>query len=162
MKKIISYISILTLCLLLLGCNAEAKTEVSSSQIEKNYDVTLMKKLGEWVNTTQPGTAGTSLKAFAAAKDVLAWAKDNISDKETVKATVKEFLVNCEYKDEALDALHSVEYVFEKVADGTAADLMASAGFKTEDFKIDQKTAENIRMLFDALEEYLTEIEKTE
>lgn len=162
MKKIISYIAILALCLLLLGCNAEAKTEVSSSQIEKNYDVTLMSKLEEWVNTTQPGTAGTSLKAFAAAKDVLAWAKDNIADKETVKATVKEFLENCEYKDEALDALHSVEYVFEKVADGTAADLMASAGFKVEDFKIDQKTAENIRMLFDALEEYLTEIEKTE
>ena len=155
MKKIMSYIAVLTLCLLLLGCSAEAKIEESSSQNEKNYDVTLMNKLEEWVNTTQPGTAGTSLKAFAAAKDVLTWAKDNIADKETVKATVKEFLENCEYKDEALDALHSVEYVFEKVADGTAADLMASAGFIVEDFKIDQKTAENIRMLFDAIEEYI-------
>ena len=153
MKKIIPYIAILTLCLLLLGCNAEAKTEESSSQIEKNYDIALMSKLEEWVNTTQPGTAGTSLKAFAAAKDVLTWAKDNIADKETIKATVKEFLENCEYKDEALDALHSVEYVFEKVADGTAADLMASAGFKTEDFKIDRETADNIRLLFDAIEE---------
>ena len=153
MKKIISYIAVLTMCLLLLGCTAEAKIEESSSQIEKNYDVTLMNKLEEWVNTTQPGTAGTSLKAFTAAKDVLTWAKDNIADKETVKGTVKEFLENCEYKDEALDALHSVEYVFEKVADGTAADLMASAGFKVEDFKIDQETAENIRILFDAIEE---------
>ena len=153
MKKIMSYIAVFTLCLLLMGCNAEAKTEESSSQIEKNFDVALMDKLEEWVNITQPGTAGTSLKAFAAAKDVLTWAKDNIADKETVKATVKEFLENCEYKDEALDALHSVEYVFEKVADGTAADLMASAGFKTEDFKIDRETADNIRMLFDAIEE---------
>ena len=153
MKKIISYMAILTLCLLLLGCTAEAKTEESSSQIEKNYDVTLMNKLEEWVNITQPGTAGTSLKAFTAAKDVLAWAKYNIADKETIKATVIEFLENCEYKDEALDALHSVEYVFEKVADGTAADLMASAGFKTEDFKIDRETADNIRLLFDTIEE---------
>ena len=162
MKKIMSYIAVFTLCLLLMGCSAEAKIEESSSQIEKNFDVALMDKLEEWVNITQPGTAGTSLKAFAAAKDVLTWAKDNIADKETVKATVKEFLENCEYKDEALDALHSVEYVFEKVADGTAADLMASAGFKTEDFKIDRETADNIRLLFDALEEHLTEIEKTE
>ena len=153
MKKIMSYIAVFTLCLLLMGCSAEAKIEELSSQIEKNFDVALMDKLEEWVNITQPGTAGTSLKAFAAAKDVLAWAKDNIADKETIKATVKEFLENCEYKDEALDALHSVEYVFEKVADGTAADLMASAGFKTEDFKIDRETADNIRLLFDAIEE---------
>lgn len=153
MKKMISYIAVFALCLSLLGCTAEAKIEESSSQIEKTYDIVLMDKLEEWVNITQPGTAGTSLKAFSAAKDVLAWAKDNIADKETVKATVAEFLENCDYKDEALAALHSVEYIFEKVADGTAADLLASAGFKVEDFKIDQKTADNIRLLFDAVEE---------
>ena len=47
MKKIISYTAVLTLCLLLLGCTAAAKIEESSSQIEKNYDVTLMNKLEE-------------------------------------------------------------------------------------------------------------------
>ena len=105
MKKIISYIAVFTLCLFLAGCNAAAKIEESSSQIENNFDIALMDKLEEWVNITQPGTAGTSLKAFTAAKDVLTWAKDNIADKETVKATVKEFLENCEYKDNFLQVL---------------------------------------------------------
>ena len=48
MKKIMSYIAVFTLCLLLMGCSAEAKIEESSSQIEKNFDVALMDKLDEW------------------------------------------------------------------------------------------------------------------
>ena len=100
MKKIISLIAVIAVCVALTGCKATAnnnsipKDENASSQLEEKYDSKLMNKLEEWVNTTQPGTAGTSLKAFAAAKDVLAWAKDNIADKETIKATVKEFLEN--------------------------------------------------------------------
>ena len=153
MKKTALYIVFFMFCLSLFGCSTTAKAENTSSHIETNYDVSLMEKLEEWVNITQPGTAGTSLKAFSAAKDMMTWAENNIADTETIKATVEEFFKNCNYKDEALDALHSVEYVFEKVADGTAADLMASAGFKAEDFKIDRKTADNIRLLFDAVEE---------
>ena len=119
------------------------------------YDSTLLNKLDQWVNITQPGTAGTSLKAVAAVKDMIIWAQGNTINKETVAATIAEYMENCEYKDEATDAFISMENVFDKIADGTISDLIDGMEFEPADFETDANADDNIRMVFDAIEAYI-------
>lgn len=165
MKKIIAFMLIFAVCVSLVACIAdtedtdEPNSTESVSQIEIKLDSILLDKLDEWVNITQPGTAGTSLKAITAVKDIVEWAKKTVPDKETMIATVTEFMENCEYRDEAIDAFNAMKNVFEKITDGTVADLMDKADFDISDFEIDAQIKENISLLFDAIEEYINQQE---
>ena len=160
MKKIIYFIALIAVCMSLMSCAAEStNTDIENkgpvSQVTEVYDSTLLNKLDQWVNITQPGTAGTSLKTVAAVKDMIIWAQENTIEKETVAATIVEYLKNCEYKDEATDAFISMENVFDKIADGTISDLIDGMEFEPADFETDAKAYDNIRMVFDAIEAYI-------
>ena len=165
MKKIIAFMLIFAVCVSLMSCVADTENtdtpedKETVSQTENTKDSVLLDKLEEWVNTTQPGTAGTSLKAITAAKDIVEWAKNTVPGKETMIATVTEFMENCEYKDEAIDAFNAMKNVFKKITDGTVTDLMDKIDFDISDFEIDAQIKENISLLFDAIEEYINQQE---
>ena len=159
MKKIISFIIAIAICLSLTACitdntNAQNNKE-PVSQIEITPDNALLDKLDEWVNITQPGTAGSSLKAINAVKDIIIWAQNNIPEKEIVIATVEEYLENCEYKDEAIDAFNYMDNIFEKITDGTITDFIDGIDFDISSFETDTNVKENIKLLFDAVEQYI-------
>ena len=160
MKKFISIILVFTLCLSLVACavnteNTDADSKEPVLQNQATCDSVLLDKLDEWVNTTQPGTAGSSLKAFNAMKDVVIWAQNNAPDKETIVATVEEYLENCPYKDEAVDAFISMKNIFGKITDGTIQDMMDGIEVDMSNYEVDAEMEENIRMLFSAVEEYV-------
>ena len=114
----------------------------------------LLEKMNDWLNTTQPGTAGTSLKAVNAFKDMLEWVKDNTPNEETIAKTVQEFFETSEMKEEAKEAFDSMKSVFDSLNDGTAKDLIESAGALIEDFEIESAVSETIKNIFSAVEEY--------
>ena len=160
MKKFISIILVFALCLSLVACavnteNTDADSKEPVLQNQATCDSVLMDKMDEWVNTTQPGTAGSSLKAFNAMKDVIIWAQNTVPDKETIVATVEEYLENCPYKDEAVDAFISMKNIFEKITDGTIDDMLEGIEFNIPGFETDSKICDNIRVLFSAVEEYV-------
>ena len=163
MKKIIAFMLIFAVCVSLVACVADTESTDEPdnkefvSQTEIKQDSVLLDKLEEWINITQPGTAGTNLKAVDAVKDIVAWAQSNVPDKETMIATVTEFMENCQYKDEAIDALNCMKTVYEKITDGTISDFIEGMEFDVSSFEIDANVKENIRLLFDTIEEYINQ-----
>ena len=155
MKKLISIIMFLTLCFSMVACSSGSETPDTQNNQPATIDSVLMDKMDEWVNTTQPGTAGSSLKAFNAMKDVVIWAQNNAPDKETIVATVEEYLENCPYKDEAVDAFISMKNIFGKITDGTIQDMLEGIEIDISNYEVDAEMEENIRMLFSAVEEYV-------
>ena len=139
----------------MVACSPGSETPDTQNNQPATIDSVLMDKMDEWVNTTQPGTAGSSQKAFLAVKDLIIWALDNAPSKETIILTVEEYMEGCEYKDEAADAFLSMKYVFEKITDGTIDDILEGIEFNIPGFETDSKICDNIRVLFSAVEEYV-------
>lgn len=159
MKKFIYFITLITVCISLVSCGTEppvtnAGNKEPVSQTADISDGGLPEKLDEWVNIIQPGTAGSSMKAIAAVKDMITWAESCTPDKDAVAAAVKEYLDSCEYRDEATDAFISMKDIFDKITGGTITELIDGMEYDSADFETDAKSAENIRIVFDAIEEY--------
>ena len=173
MKKLTALILALVMTLSIAGCTADNKPDNSQSsdlsqtitdesKPEINTDPNLLQLLEDLVNTTQPGTAGTGLKAVKAAKDLLDWAKDNIPEPEVISKTVEQFFEDFEYKEEAVEAFDSICHIFDELANGKAEDLLNSVGLSMEDFEISPEVKENIEKLMDEIELYRQDIKRSE
>ena len=155
MKKIFYVVLALILCFSASACSKKEPEPVKENTItESGTDLMLLEKMNDWLNTTQPGTAGTSLKAVNAFKDMLEWVKDNTPDEETIAKTVQEFFETSEMKEEAKQAFDSMKSVFDSLKDGTAKDLIESAGALIEDFEIDSSVSQTIENIFSAVDKY--------
>lgn len=171
MKRFTALVLAVIMALAATGCstaeNADGGSPADQSQIvtsekqqETTVDKALLQLLEDRVNTTQPGTAGTGLKAVKAAKDILTWAKENMPETEVLQKTVQQFFENSEYKDEAIAAFDSISYIFDALADGKAEDLLNSVGLSMEDFEISPEVKANIEKLIDEIERCRQEIEQ--
>ena len=171
MKKLTALILAVIIVLAATGCSTAEKTDSGSlanqsqntnseKQQETTVDKDLMQLLEDRVNTTQPGTAGTGLKAVTAAKDILSWAKGNMPDTEVLQKTVQQFFENSEYKDEAIAAFDNISYIFDALADGKAEDLLNSVGLSMEDFDISPEVKANIEKLIEEIERCRQEIKQ--
>ena len=161
MKKIFAIIMTAVMAFSIVACSVpeadsqpESSQDISSENRQTQTDNDLLQLLEDRVNTTQPGTAGSGLKAVYAAKDILAWMKENMPEPEVLKATVKEFFENFEYKEEAMEAFDNISYIFDALADGKARDLLNSVGLSLEDFEISPEVKENIEKLIDEIKQY--------
>ena len=99
MKKLIAVLLAVSICFSLAGCKQDTPPagggtggrpaqSTEEQQETPRYDVELYALLEKLVETVQPGTAGSSLKAVYAAKDLLDWVKENRPQPQTVADTV--------------------------------------------------------------------------
>ena len=154
MKKTIIFLAVFIVCFSAAQARKEPEPVKENTITESGTDLILLEKMNDWLNTAQPGTAGTSLKAVNAFKDMLEWVKDNTPDEETIAKTVQEFFETSEMKEEAKQAFDSMKSVFDSLKDGTAKDLIESAGALIEDFEIDSSVSQTIENIFSAVDKY--------
>jgi hypothetical protein len=115
-------------------------------------DEALASKLQEWVNIAQPGTAGSSMKAVSAAKEMLSWAKESELEYESISSTIKKYFAENESADEAKEALSNIKNIFDNIADGSIETLLENEEVNIEEFEMDEKASGNIKSLFEAFE----------
>lgn len=161
MKKFFGIAIAMCLALSLVACSAAAQqrdnSQSSESRVQtvEDYSRELYTKLEELVKTVQPGTAGSSLKAIYAAKDLLSWAADNMPDRAEIETTVKYFFENSEYSAEVRQAFESISEVITTVTESeTAQALLDTVGMAIEDFEAPQEVMDNINMLIAEINEY--------
>ena len=163
MKKLAVFAAVIVFCLSVIACSQENEEKNSGlsdgspavTAGSENIDYELLEILENRVNTTQPGTAGTTLKAVYAAKDILDWLKENKPQRNTVKETVCFFIENCEYREEAMQAFDSITHIFNMLNEGKVQDLLDNAGVDAADFKVSPQIKQQIDSLTNAISEYL-------
>lgn len=162
MKKLVVLLMILCLGCMFVACGGNADVEENNTSQEEEmqqeeqaeYDQFLLSALRSWVNTTQPGTAGTSLKAVAATKDMLLWAEGNALDEMMIVNTVTYFLAQGENALEAQEAFGEIANVIAALEAGTAEDLLADAGFGAEDFTFNDEILAPIKVILQTVAQF--------
>lgn len=169
MKKLIAVLLAVSICFSLAGCKQDTPPagggtggrpahSTEEQQETPRYDVELYALLEKLVETVQPGTAGSSLKAVYAAKDLLDWVKENRPQPQTVADTVAYFYENSGLAEEAARAFGYIRDVFTSLLESdTAKSLLDMVGMAIEDFEVPQEVTERIDNILTEAEKYYNE-----
>ncbi len=115
----------------------------------------LLRLMEDVINTAAPGTAGSSLKAVYAARDLSRWMSANRPDSETITLTVAQFMKDCSDGEEAMWAFEGVSRVFLSLAEGASADgILADADVTMEDFHISPEGMTAVNCFLSEIDKY--------
>ncbi len=136
-----------------------ATPEATTPQPDNSYipavNEELLHIMESVINTAAPGTAGSSLKAVYAARDLSRWMSANRPDSETIKLTVAQFFTDYSDDEEALWAFENIDGVFLSLTDGdTVEKVLQNTDITIEDFSITKEGMAAVNTLLEEIDKY--------